>query len=113
MNTYNPEAAEMGARIVARREQLGMSAAELAVQADISAAALSQIESGQRFARVQTLIAIAKALKVSLDCLQPQGLDQYSNISTDMSIVVMKLKTKSFDNQKTLTKMFNAMVDTI
>ena len=113
MITYNPEAAEMGARIVARREQLGMSATELSVQAGISAATLSQIESGQRFARIQTLTAIAKALKVSFDYLQPQELDQYSSTPKDMSALITKLKMKSFDDQKTLIKLFNAMIDSI
>ena len=45
---FNQELYEVGARIIERREELGMTATQLAIQADISARTLSQIESGQR-----------------------------------------------------------------
>ena len=64
---FNQELYEVGARIIERREELGMTATQLAIQADISARTLSQIESGQREAKIGTLVAIAAALRVSLD----------------------------------------------
>ena len=64
---FNQELYEVGARIIERREELGMTATQLAIQADISARTLSQIESGQRETKIGTLVAIAAALRVSLD----------------------------------------------
>ncbi len=44
MAEYNIELAEVGAGIVERREELGMKAAELAIQVGITAASLYYIE---------------------------------------------------------------------
>jgi len=49
------------------REYRGVSARDLAAAAEISAAYLSQIESGQREGTVSTMKALAEALKLSLD----------------------------------------------
>ncbi|WP_342235583.1 helix-turn-helix domain-containing protein [Inquilinus sp. OTU3971] len=51
------------------REYRGLSAQQLAAKADVSAAYISQIESGKRDGTVSTLRKIADALKVSLDDL--------------------------------------------
>jgi DNA-binding XRE family transcriptional regulator len=51
------------------REYRGRSAKDLAVQADVSAPYLSQIENGQRDGTFETMKKIAAALKVTLDDL--------------------------------------------
>lgn len=51
------------------REHRGLTQQELAVRAAISKPYLSQIESGKRQGRVETLAAIARALDVPLDVL--------------------------------------------
>lgn len=51
------------------REYRGISAAELAKACDVTAAAISQIESGKRTSSVAVLKKIARHLKVDLDSL--------------------------------------------
>ncbi|PXX61776.1 XRE family transcriptional regulator [Nocardia tenerifensis] len=59
-------AAAIGAQIRRMREARGMSAAELARQAGISKATLSTLESGGGNPRIDTLSAIAVALRLPL-----------------------------------------------
>ena len=113
MAEFNQELAEIGARIVARREELGMTATELAIQAGITAPTLSFIESGQRVPKMDTLISIAKALKVSLDYIQPEELNNYSLVPKELSAVLPKLKAKTPAEQKMLIRMFSAMIDSM
>ena len=56
-------------RVRVWREHRGLSAADLARRAGVSAAYLSQIETGARSASVKTLKALADALDVDLDDL--------------------------------------------
>lgn len=51
------------------REQRGLTQQELAARAGISKPYLSQIETGKRQGRVDTLSAIARSLEVPLDVL--------------------------------------------
>ena len=51
------------------REYRGLSQAELAAKAGISASYLSQLEAGKRDGRMEVLGAIATALNVTLDDL--------------------------------------------
>ena len=53
------------------REYRGLSQAELAAKAGISASYLSQLEAGKREGRVEILSAIASVMDVSLDDLVP------------------------------------------
>ena len=108
---YNQSIVDMGDRIRARREELGMSAAELAVRTDMDASALSRIESGQRAVRTDRLIKIAAALKTSLANLQPSELDQFSDVPAEMLPIIEKLQKKSLADQKKLIQMFASMVD--
>ena len=59
---YNPQLAKIGAKIVARREELGMTATELSIYADISTVTLSSAESGHSAIGTDKLIRIADAL---------------------------------------------------
>ena len=74
-STYDPLLASIGRKIVKRREELGMTATELAIQADITASTLSLYESGQRAMGVDKLHRIAAILKVPLSYLQSEELD--------------------------------------
>ncbi len=110
---YDPQLAEMGARIVARREELGMTATELAIYADISSVALSHIEVGQSVVKIDTLIRIASALKVPLSSIQPTELDIYSDIPTEFFSLMCKLKKKSPAEQKKIYTLLTSMIEVI
>lgn len=59
-------AASVGAQIRLRREQRGMSAAELARRSNVSKATLSGLESGRSNPTIDTLDSVAIALGISL-----------------------------------------------
>lgn len=110
---YDPQLAEMGARIVARREELDMTATELAIYADISSVALSHIEAGQSVVKIDTLIRIASALKVPLSSIQPTELDIYSDIPTEFFPLMCKLTKKSPAEQKKIYTLLTSMIEVI
>ncbi len=58
-------------RVRVWREHRGLSAAELAVKADISAAYLSELETGKKAGGIETLRKLARALNVDIDDLVP------------------------------------------
>lgn len=62
-------ARETGSVVLAWREHRGLSQTQLAADAGISKAYLSQIENGARRGSVRALKAIARALDVPLDLL--------------------------------------------
>ena len=109
---YNPQLAEMGAKIVARREELGMTATELAIYVGITSAALSRIENGQSEAKVTTLIKIADTLRVPLSYFQPGDVSTNS-IPREMLALIPKLKRKAPAEQLKLMQLFASMIDTI
>ena len=59
----------IGRRIKQTRESLGLTQAKLATDADITPAAISQIEAGDRIPSSPILRKIASVLKVSTDFL--------------------------------------------
>jgi len=65
--------ATVSLRIRQKRELAGISQAQLAREANVTPAAISQIESGKRTPTVPVLHKIAKVLNVSLDYLIGQG----------------------------------------
>lgn len=109
---YNPQLAEMGAKIVARREELGMTATELAIYVGITSAALSRIENGQSEAKVTTLIKIADTLRVPLSYFQPGDVSTNS-IPPELLALIPKLKRKAPAEQLKLMQLFASMIDTI
>ena len=113
MAVFNQELAEIGARIVERREKMKMTATQLAIQADISAKTLSQIESGQREAKIGTLVAIAAALRVSLDYLQPKKLDQYSAIPKGMPPLIEKINAKLPETQEKILQLLETAIQIV
>jgi|GEM_PF-2220800 len=108
---YDPQLAEMGAKIVARREELGMTATELAIYIDVTPATLSRIETGQSTTGTDKLIRIADALKVPLSYFQPDMLAKYSEIPTELLCLMPKLKKKPVSEQHKIVQMLTAMID--
>ncbi|GLY30988.1 XRE family transcriptional regulator [Kineosporia sp. NBRC 101731] len=68
-------AAAIAAQIRLRRTQRGLSAAELARQAGLSKATVSALEAGQANPTVDTLDALAVALRIPLTDLLTRGTD--------------------------------------
>lgn len=70
MTRARPTPAEVGARIVAHREQLGLSTGELAASADVFSPMtedrLRLLETGAEARSVRELLSIAWALRCSL-----------------------------------------------
>lgn len=65
----NPSAGRLARGLAALRRDLGLSQAQLAQVAGVTPSAISQAESGARGLSVDTLIALADRLEVSLDRL--------------------------------------------
>ena len=107
---YNPMLAAIGEKIIRRREELGMTASELAVQADITASSLSLYESGQRAMGVDKLHKIAVALKVPLSYLQSEELDKFSSFPPEFFRVMEQLKELPVEKQRMMLKMFSAQI---
>ena len=112
-STYNPVLGQVGEKILRRRQELGMTATELAIQADMPASSLSLIESGQRSVRIDNLHKIATALRVPLSDLQADALDEFSEIPPDILPLTEKLKQISMDQRRMMIKMFIAQIDTL
>ncbi|MFG2041016.1 helix-turn-helix domain-containing protein [Dactylosporangium sp. NPDC048998] len=68
-------AAAVGAQIRRRREQRGMSSAELARRAGLSKATLSKLEVGHGNPTIETLDALAVALRIPLTDLLARDTD--------------------------------------
>lgn len=68
-------AAAVGAQIRRRREQRGMSGSELARRAGLSKATLSQLEAGRGNPTIETLDALAIALRIPLTDLLTRDTD--------------------------------------
>ena len=85
-------AIEIGNRITARREEIGMKACELAGLVGITDTMLSRIENGKAATSCIILAKIAKVLKVSLSELQPIELDVYSDILPETRPLIEEIK---------------------
>lgn len=68
-------AAAVGVQIRRRREQRGMTGAELARRAGLSKATLSQLEAGKGNPTIETLDALAVALRIPLTDLLARDTD--------------------------------------
>lgn len=67
------DSAQVGQRLRSAREEQGLSLREVARRLDISASALSQIETGKSRPSVKTLYAIVSELGLSMDELFAEG----------------------------------------
>lgn len=104
---------QIGNRITGCRERLGMTATNLAVQADMTAGTLSAIENGRRDMKIESFCAIAKALRVSLDQLQPEELDEYSAISPALRELIDAVKKLPVNEQSMMIRMFLAQIGSL
>lgn len=104
---------QIGNRITECRERIGMTAATLAIQADMTAATLSSIENGRRDMKIESFCAIAKTLHVSLDQLQPEELDEYSAISPALRELIDAVKKLSVNEQRMMIRMFLAQIGSL
>ena len=107
---FDPVLFQIGQKIVQRREELKMTATELAIQSDMPMSTLSLIENGQRNMGVDKLHKIAVALKVPFSYLQPNDLDEFSEISDDFLSFNEQLKALPPDLRKMMIKMFAAQL---
>lgn len=101
---------QIGNRITRCREKLGMTATNLAIQADMTASTLSAIENGRRDMKIESFCAIAKALHVSLDQLQPEELDEYSGISPALRELIDAIERLPVNKQRMMIRMFLAQI---
>ena len=113
MLTDNPTLRQIGNRICQRREELGLTATELAIQADMAASTLSKIENGQRNVGVDSFCSIAKALKVPLSFLQPEELDDYLQDDDEVRKLNRKLSLLPEEQKNLMLSMFNSQLDTL
>lgn len=67
--TYKGVVVMIGARIAALRRHAGMNQAELAQKLQVSPSAVGMYEQGRREPSAQTLLAIARIFRVSVDYL--------------------------------------------
>lgn len=109
----NPVITNIGKKITQRREELGMTATELAIQANMSASQLSLYESGQRTMGVDKLHNIAVALKVPLSYLQSDELDAFSEVPPAFLRLIERLKELPADKQPMMNNMFMAQIDSL
>ena len=63
--TPNPVVAAFGRRVRAQREKLGLSQEAAAVRCEVHWTYLGQVERGQRSARVENIIKLAKGLETT------------------------------------------------
>ena len=110
MAEFNQEMYEVGSKIRTRRKEMNMTATELAIQVNVTAATISSIENGQSAAKINLLIEIAKVLKVSLDYFQPQELEQYSAVPKELADLIPILKSKSPLEQKIIMNALSGML---
>ncbi|MEV6282742.1 XRE family transcriptional regulator [Kribbella sp. NPDC051770] len=73
--TSSSTAEAVGAQIRKRREQRGMTGSELARRAGLSKATLSQLEAGRGNPTIETLDALAIALRIPLNDLLTRDTD--------------------------------------
>ena len=107
---FDPVLAEVGAKIVKRREELHITAVELSIQADVSANTLSLYESGQRAMGIDKMYRITQALRIPFSYLQPDELSTYSEIPEDCLSLFEKLNRLPAKKKNMLLKMFQAQI---
>ena len=66
---------DFGARVRRRRQQLGWTQEQLARELGVSTSFIGHVERGSRKASLETLVAIAKCMNISVDYLLAASLD--------------------------------------
>ncbi len=109
----DPVAREIGLRIARRSADLKMNQKELSIQADVPYQTISMIENGKRMPDTKTLLKIASALHVPLSAIQPEALDQYGEMPTDILRLVDRLKQLPPEKRKMMVSMVSAQIETL
>ena len=109
----DPAAREIGLRIARRSTDLGMNQKELSIQADVPYQTISLIENGKRMPDTSTLLKLAHTLKVPLSALQPESLDQYGEMPTDIFRLMERLKQLPPEQRKMMVSMVSAQIETL
>ena len=84
-----PNADKVVSRIKARRHELKLTQTELAKEANLTPAAISQFESGTRKPSFKTLSSLSDALKVTTDYLLGKTEKTYSDLLADPKVDAM------------------------
>ena len=105
------DAFEIGTRIYQRRKALGMSQKDLYISTGIPRQTISAIENGNRSVNIKTLTALAYALKTPLSEFQPQGLDQYMEISPEIYQISKKLQALPLQERHRLIAMLEKILE--
>ena len=85
--TYEEWLKDIGARIMARRQQLRMTQEEVAEKGDLTPQFVSYAETGKRAMRPENLLKLAEALGVSTDYLLTGKI-------TDADLLILSEKMK-------------------
>ena len=100
---------QIGKRIQARREELGMKQEELAECVNLSPNYISAIERGVKTPRLETFIKIANELEISADMLMKDVLIKGSEIKT--SILWENIRHLSHKEQGKILKVVKVMAE--
>ncbi len=84
-----PNVDKVVSRIKARRHELKLTQTELAKEANLTPAAISQFESGTRKPSFKTLSSLSDALKVTTDYLLGKTEKSYSDLLADPKVNAM------------------------
>ena len=84
-----PSADKVVSRIKMRRRELKLTQTELAKEANLTPAAISQFESGTRKPSFKTLSSLSDALKVTTDYLLGKAEKNYNDLLADPKINAM------------------------
>ena len=105
---YNIDYVAMGARIRAKRKELGWTQEKLAEKVEISPSHIGEIERGTSICSLVVIATISTVLGVNLDNLV-KGIDN-KNADTAFSEI---LDTLSKDNKKLYIKLCENIADTL
>ena len=111
-SSYTPME-QVGNKIVAARKMRGMSAQQLALEADMPQSMLSAIEHGRKSISLDVFFRIASALKVPLSYLQPDELDRYSSVPSEMQKVVELSRSIPSGQRIMIANMMAAAISTV
>ena len=105
MNSNDPVLAQIGKRIYQCRKKLGLTQEELAELADVTPQFVSFAESGKRAMRVDNIVKLAGALRVSVDYLLTGDL-----VDKDLLFFAEKLRGLTVTQLANIETIVNACV---
>lgn len=104
---------EIAIRMQRIRLDKGLSQSDLGRMADIPYQTISALESGSRMISTSNLVKIAAALQVPLSALQPQELDQYSEIPDSIRPLFDKLIILPDTERRKIQQVLTATLDAL